>query len=282
VSNVVFKDRSDDFVAVLRNSNATESSVRVVLAGKSFVVKVPANAVATYQWHGNVPSGHRNSTPSIDAVADVTVDQYSTSTVQLRASDRDRDRLSFYATELPDGVSVNGTTGQVTLKPVAPGQQDVTVYVTDGKAREKVTFKVTVRPKSAPVGQKVEAESYSAQNGWTEGGAEFVENNAAASGGRNVGWTAAGNWLKYRVDVATAGSYDLEIRYANGSGSTAADALSFRDSAGGKLATFSLPDSGGWGNWQSVHAKVDLAAGEQEVTVFCETGGFNLDYFRLS
>jgi glucosylceramidase len=49
VNNVVFKDRAN-FVAILANSNATDSTVRVVFAGKSFVVKVPANSVATYQW----------------------------------------------------------------------------------------------------------------------------------------------------------------------------------------------------------------------------------------
>lgn len=52
VNNVVFKDKSNRYVAVVANGNATESTVRVVLAGKSFVVKVPAKAVATYQWKG--------------------------------------------------------------------------------------------------------------------------------------------------------------------------------------------------------------------------------------
>jgi glucosylceramidase len=31
-----------------------------------------------------------------------------------------------------------------------------------------------------------------------------------------------------------------------------------------------------------VHVKVPLMAGDQLVTLYCETGGFNLDYFRLS
>jgi glucosylceramidase len=48
------------------------------------------------------------------------------------------------------------------------------------------------------------------------------------------------------------------------------------------LATVSVPDTGGWGSYQSVHVQVPVAAGEQQVTVYCETGGFNLDYFRLS
>jgi glucosylceramidase len=58
--------------------------------------------------------------------------------------------------------------------------------------------------------------------------------------------------------------------------------LSFRDNSGNSLAVASVPDTGGWGSYQSVHVPVTLAAGDQLVTVYCETGGFNLDYFRLS
>jgi glucosylceramidase len=216
------------------------------------------------------------------SVADVVVDQYSTVQVPLRATDRDRDRLAFYATDLPDGVSLDAATGAVTIHPTASGKQDLTFFVTDGVARGQVTVHVTVQPHSTPVGERVEAETYIEQNGWTDGGANFVENNAAASGGKNVGWTAAGNWLKYKVDVAKAGTYDLELRFANGSGAAATDAVSFRDAAGNKVAAMSLPDTGGWGSYQSMHVKVDLPAGDQAVTLFCETGGFNLDYFRLS
>jgi glucosylceramidase len=49
ISNVVFKDHND-FTAIVQNANATESTVRVVVGKTSFVVKVPANSVATYRW----------------------------------------------------------------------------------------------------------------------------------------------------------------------------------------------------------------------------------------
>jgi glucosylceramidase len=48
------------------------------------------------------------------------------------------------------------------------------------------------------------------------------------------------------------------------------------------LAKASVPNTGGWGTYQSVHVPVRLSAGDQLVTVYCETGGFNLDYFRLT
>ncbi len=72
------------------------------------------------------------------------------------------------------------------------------------------------------------------------------------------------------------------MRVANGTGAVAADAVSFRDAQGAILTKVSVPDTGGWGSYQSVHTTVDLPAGDQVVTVYCETGGFNLDYLRLS
>jgi len=243
---------------------------------------VPANSYATYRWRADVPSPHRNHAPVLRDVPAVVADQYGTAQVQLSASDRDRDRLGYYAKDLPDGVTVDARTGLVTIRPKAAGPQELTFFVTDGAATDRVTVPVTVVPRGAPVGEIVEAESYTAQQGWTEGGASFVENNPAASGGKNIGWTAPGNWLTYRVDVAEAGRYDLELRVANGTGAVAADAVSLRDAAGTVLAEVSVPDTGGWAAYQSVHVPVELAAGDQLVTVFCETGGFNLDYLRLT
>jgi glucosylceramidase len=215
-------------------------------------------------------------------VPDVVADQYATTRVRLAATDRDRERLAYYATDPPGGVTLDPATGVLTLQPTVPGALDIRITVTDGRASDDMTVHGTVRPRGAPIGQRVEAEAYVAQHGWTEGGANFIESNPSASGGRNVGWTAAGNWLRYSLEVAEAGTYDLELRVANGTGAVAPDALSLRDAAGQVLAVVSVPDTGGWGDYQSVHLRVALPAGAQELTLYCETGGFNLDYFRLT
>jgi glucosylceramidase len=280
VGNVVYRD-GDRFTAILGNGNNTPASVRVVLGARSFVVDVPAGAYATYRWTDRVPAGHRNHAPVLAPVAPVTADQYVTTTFRLRATDRDRDRLAYYATDLPAGVTVDARTGVVTVNPAEAGDQTLTFYATDGAARASTTVHLTVAPHGAPIGRRIEAEAYVDEHGWTDGGANFVE-SSGASGGADVGWTAPGNWLRYRVDVAAAGTYDLELRVSNGSGAAAPGAISFRDAAGTELATVSVPDTGDWTRYVSVHAPVTLAAGDQVVTVFCETGGFNLDYLQLS
>jgi glucosylceramidase len=282
IGNVVYRDPDGNYVAILGNSNDTDTTVRVTLAGRSFVEKVPAHAYATLRWQPDVPRDRHNHAPVLAPVADVVADQYSTVHVQLHATDADRDRLAYYATDLPAGVSVDAATGLVTVQPTVAGTQDLTFAVTDGQADAHVSVHLTVVPHGAPVGATVEAESYAAENGWTDGGANFVESNGSASGGKDVGWTAPGNWLKYHLDIAAPGTYDLELRVANGTGAVAPNAVSIRDAAGQVLATVSVPDTGGWGTWQSVHVPVALAAGDQLLTVYCETGGFNLDYLRLT
>ncbi|GAA4597939.1 glucosylceramidase [Actinoplanes octamycinicus] len=279
VSSVVFRD-GDDYVAVLGNANATATSTRVLIGDRSFVTTVPAGAYASYRWTSRSPGGRHNHAPRLAAVPEVTADQYGTVRIPLRATDSDHDRLAFYATDLPAGASVDADTGVVTLSPAVAGAQQFTVAVTDGRAHAETTVRVTTRPHGAPVGAIVEAEAYTAQHGWTEGGANFVESNGAASGGKNIGWTAPGNWLSYRFDVP-AGTYRLQLRVANGTGS-AADAITVRDAAGTVLSPVRVPDTGGWSSYQTVEAQVSLADGDQAITVYCETGGFNLDYLRLT
>ncbi|MFF1816951.1 carbohydrate-binding protein [Kribbella sp. NPDC058245] len=282
ISNVVFKDRGDNFVAIVGNSNATSSQVRVLMAGKSFTVTVPAKSFATYRWHGDVPSQHGNHAPVLNDVPDVVADQYGVAQVQLKATDRDRDQLAYYATDLPGGVSLDAKTGLLTLRPTTAGAQTVKVRVTDGAASDETTIKITVTPHGTPVGQNIEAESYVGQSGWTEGGANFVESNPSASGGKNIGWTDKGKWLQYRVDLTKAATYNLELRVANGTGAVAPDAISIRDASGAVLTKVSVPDTTGWATYQSVNTQVTLPAGDQIITVYCESGGFNLDYLKLT
>ncbi|MEV6299513.1 carbohydrate-binding protein [Actinoplanes sp. NPDC051861] len=281
VSNVVFRD-GDEYVAVLRNANAVDTSVEVVSGGKSFVTTVPASAYATYRWTDRTHPSRHNRAPVLAGVPGVVADQYATVTIPLRATDRDRDRLSYYATDLPEGVELDASTGVITLTPSVAGETDLTVAVTDGRSHDETTVHLTVRPKGAPAGVTVEAEGYAEQHGWTEGGANFIESNAAASGGRNVGWTAAGNWLKYRFDLVEGGAYQLELGVATGTGAEVPNAISIRDAAGQVLTTVTVPNTGGWGSYQAVRVPVDLVSGDQLLTVYCEAGGFNLDYLRLT
>ena len=113
-----------------------------------------------------------------------------------------------------------------------------------------------------------------------------VDIGAAADegGGYYVGWTPAGEWLKYTVDVAAAGIYTLETRVANvGSGAT------FHVEVDGVNVTgpIAVPDTGGWQTWQTIATPgISLPAGRHVLRVVLERigsgGGVgNYNWFRL-
>ena len=108
---------------------------------------------------------------------------------------------------------------------------------------------------------------------------------ADVGGGYYVGWTPAGEWLNYTVNVATTGSYTLETRVANlGAGAT------FHIEVDGiaKTGPIAVPDTGAWDAWQTISTPgVSLPAGQHVLRVVLDTigsggavGGFN--WFRFS
>jgi hypothetical protein len=99
--------------------------------------------------------------------------------------------------------------------------------------------------------------------------------------GYDLGWTAAGQWFKYTVNVATAGTYTVSFRLASPSGVT--DALHIANGAGVNLSgSVNAPDTGGWQDWATVTASVTLPAGLQTLTVDQDNAGWNIYYLSFA
>lgn len=92
-----------------------------------------------------------------------------------------------------------------------------------------------------------------------------------AGGGYNVGYTRAGEWLEYTVDVPTAGAYRVEVRVASdGAGGTFHLEFNGTD----KTGTLTIPDTGGWQNWQTLtKSNVMLDAGTQVLRLMQDANG---------
>ena len=95
-----------------------------------------------------------------------------------------------------------------------------------------------------------------------------LENNL--QGGYDVGWTRAGEWLKYTVQVASSGSYTATFRVASlGQGGTFHVEFNGADVTGPIV----VPNTGGWQTWQNVTKKVALSAGTQLARVVMDSAG---------
>jgi endoglucanase len=111
-------------------------------------------------------------------------------------------------------------------------------------------------------------------NGYRSDGVD-LETTSAPGGGNNIGWTATGQWFRYTVNVATAGTYDVTFEVSAPTAVT--DGFHLVDSAGTNLTgSINVPKTGGWQTWTTVTATVTLPAGQQVLTWLQDNGGYNL------
>ena len=87
-----------------------------------------------------------------------------------------------------------------------------------------------------------------------------IERTSDSGGGYDVGWVSAGEWLKYTVNVATAGTYDIDVRLASPS---TGGAFHIEVNGVDQTGPMSVPNTGGWQTWRTVQKAVSLPAGAQ-------------------
>src|SRR5580698_9199457 len=141
----------------------------------------------------------------------------------------------------------------------------------------------------APIPGTVKAENYDtggqgvaynvtsvngSDNGYRSDGVD-LETTSAPGGGNDIGWTAAGQWFRFTVNVAAAGTYNVTFEVASPTAVT--DGFHLSNSSGTNLTgSVNVPATGGYQDWTTVKASVTLPAGQQILTWNQDNGGYNL------
>ena len=108
-----------------------------------------------------------------------------------------------------------------------------------------------------------------------------LEASADTGGGYDLAWTGAGQWFRYTVDAATAGTYTVDFRVSSTSG--VPDAFHLTDSDGNALTgAEAVPATGGAQTWATVSDTVTLPAGRQTLVLDQDAPGWSLHYLALS
>jgi hypothetical protein len=97
-----------------------------------------------------------------------------------------------------------------------------------------------------------------------------IQTTSDEGGGYNVGWMSAGEWLAYTVDVASSGTYRLDVRVASaGTGGTFHLEANGIDLSGPLV----IPNTGSWQQWRTVTASVTLPAGRRTLRLVLDANG---------
>lgn len=104
------------------------------------------------------------------------------------------------------------------------------------------------------------------------------------NGTYNIKSVRAGEWLAYTINIASAGTYALDIRSASsGTGGTVHFTLDGSDVTG----AIALPDTGGWNSWSTTtKTGVTLPAGQHVLTLVVDANGSggtaaDINWFRI-
>ncbi|MBP7570882.1 MAG: carbohydrate-binding protein [Acidobacteria bacterium] len=273
--------RADAFDPDLSDNSAVETNVAVSLASLTLNSPIvggkPSLARATITT-GNVPGGARVTLASSNPAIATVPSAFDV----LEGTWRE-----FYVTTQPVSqvttVLISATYGLVTIT------QPLTIIPVGGSVAfggAPRTIPAIIQAEDFDDGG--EGGAYHDTTTGNSGGAYRttgvdIEKTADAAGGYNVGWIAAGEWLKYSVNAASAGTYRFDARVASpGVGGT------FHLEANGVDVTgpMTIPDTGGWQSWRTVSANVVLAAGPQVLRVVFDRNGAsgaagNLNFIRL-
>jgi beta-glucosidase len=166
-----------------------------------------------------------------------------------------------HAASAATGAPYGGTAAAV------PGTVYAANYDTGGQG---VAYNVTSTNGSA---------SYRSDGIDLEATADTQDNTGA--GVDDIGWTTAGQWFNYTVNVATAGTYTVAFRVSSPYG--IADAVHIDNASGTNLSgSVTIPNTGGYQTWTTVDASVTLPAGQQTLTVDQDSNGWNFHYMTFT
>ena len=193
--------------------------------------------------------------------------------------------LSYSATGLPAGLSINSSTGLISGTPTTAGTSSVTVTATDTTgASGNAAFSWTVNSSSGSGGTlTVTASTYAAASSGV-----MTQPTSDTGGGNNVGWLGNGSWLEYTGVNFGSGYPQIEARIASAY-TGALGTISFRlgSTTATPFATISVNGTGGWQTWATTTPVADSPAptGTQTlyVTFATSTGTnfVNVNWFEL-
>jgi hypothetical protein len=137
------------------------------------------------------------------------------------------------------------------------------------------TSSIKVTTNTPSFSTRVEAESWIAMSG-----VQTETTQDPTGGNLNVGWIDSGDWMAYNVTIPASGTYRVIYRVASPNSNT--NLRLEKDAGATQLGSVVIPNTGSWQTWTNVAHNVSLPAGSYSIGIATSSGGFNLNYFRIT
>lgn len=288
----------------LRNKTSTNTEIRVEPSQSGFIID---NYADYYDWEplGQVTFKPNAPKLSFTSPSETTILEGEEITISVSVEDKNNDvqKVDFFIDDEKIGEKQSPPYSIKWSGDVA-GVYQIKATVTDQEGNvASASLSIKVRVPQGPyegtphiVPGKIELEHFDVGgNGYayydsstgSETGVSFrddedvdIEECSDTGGGYNLGWTAAGEWLEYTVNVASAGTYDIELRAA----CSESDRSVSLSSDGNTIASFDIPNTGGWQEWETITVKdIELDEGEQVIRLTIGDENYvNLNYIEFT
>jgi len=214
--------------------------------------------------------------------------------VQVHATDSGGAALTYSASGLPAGLSINSSSGLISGTPTAAATSSVTVTAKDSTgATGSTSFTWTISSSGGGGGGKsctttatsnISADCFSASQG-TISVTTTTDANPSGVDGNQASQLTNGDHLEYAgVNFGTTGSTQFDARVASGAagGVSGLVEVVLDNPSNAPVGSFAVGNTGGWSTWKTVPANITKVTGTHNVYLeFVSGAGGNPPFVSL-
>jgi len=247
--------------------------------------------VAAYQTTG---SGGGGNTVTVTNPGNQSGTVGTAASLQVHASDSASGQtLTYSATGLPAGLSINSSTGLISGTPTTAATSNVTVKATDTTgASGSAAFSWAIASAGGGGGGKqctttatsdISADCFAASSG-TISVTSTTDSNPSGVDGNQTAQLSNGDYLEYSNINFGSGSSQFDARVASGAspGVSGLVEVVLDNPSNSPVGSFAVANTGGWSTWKTIPANISRVTGTHNVyLVFVSGAGGNPPYVSL-
>jgi hypothetical protein len=247
--------------------------------------------VAAYQTTGG--GGEGGNTVTVTNPGNQTGTVGTAASLQIHASDSASGQtLTYSATGLPAGLSINSSTGLISGTPNTASTSNVTVKATDTTgASGTAAFTWTINSSGGGGGRQctttatsdISADCFSGSHG-TISVTSTTDSDPSGVDGNQIPQLSNGDYLEYTNINFGSGSNQFDARVASGAGTGVSGLVEvvLDNPSNSPVGSFAVANTGGWSSWKTIPANISTVTGTHNVYLeFVSGAGGNPPYVSL-